>query len=173
MQPFPAEPDEPVYTFHITPSTAAARERIANGAENPALLRGTLAQGRDLARDLGASIVLLDPAGQNVGKVFASGDYTLSGAAAPLLPPTLAATIPPLYSQEQAPDPIAHARFTYGTWTWYVLELDPEAGECFGLVIGLAAELGYFTLEEIGEIGAVRDETFTPAPMSAVRQRAA
>lgn len=63
MQPFPAEPAEPVYTFHITPSTPEARERIADGAEQPELLRGTLAQGRDLARLLDASIDLLDGRG--------------------------------------------------------------------------------------------------------------
>ena len=59
MQPLPTEPAEPVYTFHITPSTPEARERIADGAEKPELLRGTLAQGRDLARLLGAPIDLL------------------------------------------------------------------------------------------------------------------
>lgn len=48
-----------VYTFHITPSTPEAHERIADGAEKPELLRGTLAQGRDLARLLNSPIDLL------------------------------------------------------------------------------------------------------------------
>ena len=49
-----------IYTFHITPSTPEARERIVDGAEKPGLLRGTLAQGRDLARLLNSPIDLLD-----------------------------------------------------------------------------------------------------------------
>ena len=79
MQPLPTEPVEPVYTFHITPSTPEARERIADGAEKPELLRGTLAQGRDLARDLDASITLLDGRGYRVGHRTA----TTRGSASP------------------------------------------------------------------------------------------
>lgn len=56
----PVEPAETIYTFHITPSTPEARERIVDGAEKPGLLRGTLAQGRDLARLLNSPIDLLD-----------------------------------------------------------------------------------------------------------------
>lgn len=52
--------DSAIYTFHITPSTPEARERIADGAEKPELLRGTLAQGRDLARLLNSPIDLLE-----------------------------------------------------------------------------------------------------------------
>lgn len=52
--------DSAIYTFHVTPSTPEARERIADGAEKPELLRGTLAQGRDLARLLNSSIDLLE-----------------------------------------------------------------------------------------------------------------
>lgn len=51
--------DSTIYTFHITPSTQDARERIEDGAKNPELLRGTLAQGRDLARLLNSPIDLL------------------------------------------------------------------------------------------------------------------
>lgn len=79
MQPFPAEPAEPVYTFHITPSTPEARERIADGAEQPELLRGTLAQGRDLARLLDASIDLLDGRGYLTIHVKSDGNYSRIG----------------------------------------------------------------------------------------------
>lgn len=86
-----------------------------------------------------------------------------------LLPDDLAATIPPLYAQETAPDAIARARLTCGTWTWYVTELDPATGECFGFVIGLDAELGYFDLGELEASGAEVDAGFTPTPLSKIR----
>jgi hypothetical protein len=79
MQPFPAEPAETTYTFHITPSTPEARERIADGAEKPELLRGTLAQGRDLARLLDASIGLLDGRGYLAIHVKPDGNYSRIG----------------------------------------------------------------------------------------------
>lgn len=47
------------FTFHIAPSTSDARQRISDGAADPTLLRGTLAQGRELARLLDAPIDLL------------------------------------------------------------------------------------------------------------------
>lgn len=70
---------EPVYTLNITPSTDAARERIAAGLDDPSLLRATLAQARDLSRDLGASIVLLTAAGRQAGRIEVTGDYSIEG----------------------------------------------------------------------------------------------
>ena len=32
----------------------------------------------------------------------------------------------------------------YTNWTWYITEMDPETGQCFGLVEGFERELGYF-----------------------------
>ena len=37
-------------------------------------------------------------------------------------------------------------------WTWYVMEYDPETGDCYGLVDGLEKEFGYFNIEEIKKI---------------------
>lgn len=86
--------------------------------------------------------------------------------------------IPPLYSQENNPDPIVQAKFFTpdSNWTWYVLEGSGKAiirGEeetfpldvirsktvaslvedviFFGLVEGFEDELGYFSLNEIGK----------------------
>ena len=39
----------------------------------------------------------------------------------------------------------------YTNWTWYITELDPETGQCFGLVEGFERELGYFDLSELAE----------------------
>jgi hypothetical protein len=56
-------------------------------------------------------------------------------------------------------------------WTWYVMEYDPETGDCFGLVDGLEKEMGYFNLKEISEIRGKfglpveRDQWFDPTPV--------
>ena len=39
----------------------------------------------------------------------------------------------------------------YSNWTWYITEMDPETGQCFGLVEGFERELGYFDLSELAE----------------------
>ena len=95
----------------------------------------------------------------------------------PLLTPALRASLPPLYGQEGAPDPIVYARFFTpdSNWTWLATEFDPEEGRFFGLVDGFEAELGYFLLEELetsrGPLGLSieRDLHFTPAPLSTLR----
>ena len=38
----------------------------------------------------------------------------------------------------------------YSNWTWYITELDPETGQCFGLVEGFERELGYFRPVGVG-----------------------
>ena len=50
-------------------------------------------------------------------------------------------------------DILAHAKLfsPYSNWTWYITELDPETGQCFGLVEGFERELGYFDLTELAE----------------------
>jgi hypothetical protein len=75
-RPVPTEPADPVYTLSITPSTTTAREYIARAVESdPMKLRATLAQARDLANDLGASIVLLTAAGRQAGRIERDGDF--------------------------------------------------------------------------------------------------
>ena len=50
-------------------------------------------------------------------------------------------------------DILAHAKLfsPYSNWTWYITEMDPETGQCFGLVEGFERELGYFDLSELAE----------------------
>lgn len=83
--------------------------------------------------------------------------------------------IPPLYSQENVPDPMCRAKFVMpdGAFTWWVIEgstrekegcgfgvncnhrplaeYDPDRDDVlfFGYVRGLESELGYFTLSEL------------------------
>ena len=95
----------------------------------------------------------------------------------PLLTPALRASLPPLYGQVGAPDPIVYARFFTpdSSWTWLATEFDPTEGRFFGLVDGFESELGYFLLEELetsrGPLGLPieRDLHFTPAPLSTLR----
>jgi len=85
--------------------------------------------------------------------------------------------IPPLYSQENAEDPIVYAKyFTPDSyWTWYVLEFDGK-DTFFGYVDGIYPELGYFSLSELekirGPLGlkVERDLYWKPKPLSEVKK---
>ncbi len=94
-----------------------------------------------------------------------------------LLPDALRPALPPLYSQEHTPDPLVPAKwFTPDSrWTWYAVEFDGQ-DVFFGLVVGHAVELGYFSLAELrtirGPLGlpVERDLHWTPRPLSWVRE---
>ena len=73
-----------------------------------------------------------------------------------LMTDKVAETIPALYANENAADydtVLAHAKLfsPYSNWTWYITEMDPATGTCFGLVDGLEKEIGYFDLTELAE----------------------
>lgn len=95
-----------------------------------------------------------------------------------LMPAELAAAIPALYETEGQPDPIAHVKlFTPdSSWTWLVIEYDPNERLCFGLVIGLETEMGYFSLDELddarGPLGLAieRDIFWTPMALSVAKR---
>ena len=82
--------------------------------------------------------------------------------------------LPPLYSQQNNPDPIVQVKFfsPYNGWTWYAYEYDPEQGLFFGLVKGFDDEIGYFSLQELEEANknglplVERDLHFQPQPLS-------
>jgi hypothetical protein len=93
----------------------------------------------------------------------------------------LQAQLPPLYAQEENPDPLVYARFFLpdSNWMWLVTEgaYVEDDFQCFGYVIGLAEEWGYFLLRDLectrGPQGQAieRDLHFTPAPFSTVIQQ--
>lgn len=95
-----------------------------------------------------------------------------------LLPLDIAATLPPLYSQEEVADPMVMVKFFHplSYWTWYATEFDPQEGIFFGWVYGDFPELGYFSLSELEGvrdplgIGIERDEQFTPMRLSKVKK---
>ena len=73
-----------------------------------------------------------------------------------LMTKRLADTIPAIYANEKVADydtVLAHAKLfsPYSQWTWFITEMDPATGTCFGLVEGLERELGYFDLTELAE----------------------
>ena len=73
-----------------------------------------------------------------------------------LMTEKLAETIPALGANEKARDydqVLAPAKLfsPYNGWTWYITELDPATGQCFGLVEGFEKEIGYFDLTELAE----------------------
>ena len=111
-----------------------------------------------------------------------------------LLPNDIRSSLPPLYSQESNPDPMAVARFFFpaSACTWYATEGSPvdENGTMinqgdsdktevdylfFGLVIGIETELGYFSLRELTEVEfrglkIERDLFWTPTRLSKVHK---
>lgn len=63
--------------------------------------------------------------------------------------------VPKLYEQEKLGDAaIVHAKWfdAWGSWSWYMTELDPVTQRAFGLVIGFETEIGYFDLNELQEL---------------------
>ncbi len=63
--------------------------------------------------------------------------------------------VPKLYTQENlGDDAIVYAKWfdPWGSWSWYMTELDPETQRAFGLVIGFETEIGYFDLNELQAI---------------------
>ena len=55
-----------------------------------------------------------------------------------------------------------------GSVTWYLMNKDPESGYCWGIVDGMAVEMGSFGLDELQSytghfgLGIERDVSFSP-----------
>lgn len=84
--------------------------------------------------------------------------------------------LPPLYANEEVPDPMVVVKFfdPQSGWTWFATEFDGE-DTFFGLTVGHEAELGYFSLGELQSykgrfgLGIERDLHFRPKPLSEIR----
>ena len=96
-----------------------------------------------------------------------------------LLPKEVREKLPPLYSQENEPDPLVIVKYFHplSSWTWYATEGSPEGEDFlfFGWVNGDFPELGYFSLNEmqavnVGGLGIERDLHFTPKKLSEVKK---
>ncbi len=88
--------------------------------------------------------------------------------------------LPKLYDNEGKSDAKVIVKFFTpdSNWTWYATEFD-GIDTFFGLVDGQEQELGYFSLKELeavrGPLGLLveRDTSFTPTPLSEVRDNIA
>ena len=84
--------------------------------------------------------------------------------------------LPPLYTNEDNPDPVVQVKFftPWSNWTWFAIEFDGE-DIFFGLVKGFETELGYFSLAELEQVRGPwglkieRDMYFDPKPLSEVK----
>ena len=100
-----------------------------------------------------------------------------------LMTKELGAKIPAIGANEDVDDfddVLARAKLfcPYTGWRWYITELDPQTGPCFGLVEGFEVELGYFDLTELaestvlGNVPAVeRDLYWEPKTIGEIRRR--
>lgn len=90
--------------------------------------------------------------------------------------------IPKLYAQDgKGDEAIVYVKWfcPWNQWTWFATEMDPETGECFGLVVGHETELGYFSTEELKSLThwsglyIERDYHWTPKTLGKVREEVA
>ena len=93
-----------------------------------------------------------------------------------LITKTLAAKIPAMYATEDqsAKEKIVQCKFfdSRGSWTWYVIEYDPEQNLAFGLVQGFETELGYISITELESLGIriERDLSWKPRSLEQLKQ---
>lgn len=82
----------------------------------------------------------------------------------PLLDKRLLEQLPPLYDTDGKDTKILYARYyhPYANWEWFAIEYSPLQRLFFGLVDGDEREYGYFSLDELERIGALRDISFIP-----------
>ena len=95
-----------------------------------------------------------------------------------LLTKALESILPDLgFTENLGDDAIAKVKFFTpdSNWTWYVTEYNKTDRMCFGLVVGLETELGYFSLTELesarGPMGLKieRDLWFKPTAIGDLR----
>jgi hypothetical protein len=82
-----------------------------------------------------------------------------------LLDEELKNTLPRLYEQDKSEIKILHARFYHPIYNceWFAMEYSSLQKLFFGLFTGIGKlEYGYFTLDELDRIEAIRDYRFKP-----------
>jgi len=93
-----------------------------------------------------------------------------------LLPARIAKNIPKLGETLEQDDPVVHVKWftASSSWTWYVIEFDPESRIAYGFVCGHEDEFGTFSLTEILELRrslgltVERDLWFDSQPVSKI-----
>jgi len=96
-----------------------------------------------------------------------------------LIPKEILDSLPDLYCSTETVDPLCKVKlFTPDSnWTWYIIEYSKEDDDmCYGYVMGLENELGYFSLEDIESVHGVlklpveRDMYFKPTLLSIIKE---
>ena len=96
-----------------------------------------------------------------------------------LIPQTLLSDIPDLYETEHLKDSLCCAKlFTPDSnWSWYIIEYSKsDLNTCYGYVVGLDNESGYFTIEELESLcGSLSlkvevDSSFRPTLLSIIKK---
>ncbi len=93
------------------------------------------------------------------------------------IPKTLLDNIPNLYETEELNDPLCQIKLflSDNNFTWYIIESSIDDDICYGYVVGLENELGYFSLNELEDIkgslglGIERDLSFKPTLLSVIK----
>lgn len=71
--------------------------------------------------------------------------------------------LPSMEEADSQENPIVKLHFSNGAWDWFVIGAKSlEDGDIYflGLVNGFDKELGFFTLKQIEDVGAILDEDF-------------
>jgi hypothetical protein len=87
--------------------------------------------------------------------------------------------IPKLYSSENAKEPplaVIKLFTPDSSWTWFLIEYDPDEELAFGLAVGFETELGYISIAELREVKGPlglrieRDLWWRPRPITQVQE---
>ena len=84
-----------------------------------------------------------------------------------------------IWEQRNIADPIIVCKYfdPCSQWTWYATEYDKRGNVCFGFVIWIEEERGYFSLDKLAEykwplgIGIERDAHFTKCRFSILQKK--
>lgn len=98
-----------------------------------------------------------------------------------LLTPEIMKTMPALYATEHLPlaEKIVRAKlFTpWSSWSWYIIECEPDGPIAWGLAVGHESEFGYIDLSELeavkgpGGLAVERDIHFDSCTVAELVQR--
>lgn len=93
-----------------------------------------------------------------------------------LITKTIAAKIPAFYQTEElsSEETMIQVKFfdSRGSWTWYIIEFDPETNQAFGLVDGFEKELGYISITELESMPRIeRDLSFKPISLADLKKQ--
>lgn len=91
-----------------------------------------------------------------------------------LIPDKVLPNLPKTGETAEEQDPVVHVKLfdPTGSWTWFIIEYDPDDRICYGWVCGIEQEFGSFSLAELEEfrgrlaLGIERDLHFEPCRVS-------